>query len=418
MSNQEYLAKILRTSPEVILDLEKKMGKISGKKGVVEKIVDENNKIIKRKLKELGLKINSSAEEVYSALIEKTKFCDKALFKHFREPEFSGVVGCQTLINATKELTGDLSGFYLKKEKAKELLRLNPPKNIIAALGYGTDIEEMLAREDIFEIFCALRFVEDEKWLNDVFFKPYFDLKKEDFEERKIKVMVLPERWTGIGQKFLGQKLHHMSHLKELGIVFVIPKRSYGPGETLYMFFMTLHYLYETDWHSKLFKTYSSYKDFASKMISALKVEVTSFPLSDKKRASWRIVAKYLAKKDPNDPRLFEPHISSEAWFYTKTSFAIQRFASSFPNLGLDFFKSLDETGEYFQYKELKNGNLISFTLYDNGIDLLKQSGLESKYLYHQQEALWNKIFINYMGEENLEKLMIENFDKGFILLG
>jgi len=417
MSVQEKLAKILRTTTEVILDMEKKMERVTGKKKVVEKIINENEKFVRERLKKLGLKKNSSAEEVYSALLEKAKFNDEMLFKHFQEPEFTTVVGCRTLINAAKELVGSLPGFYLKKEKAEELLRSNPPKNIMAALGYGTDIDKMLAQEDSFEIFCALRFIESESWLNEVFFKPYKDLKKEDFEERKIQVTVLPERWLGIGRKFLGKKLHHMSHLKELGIVFIIPVEDYGVGETFYLFFMTLHYLYETDWYSKLFKMYSSSKDFASKMISALKVEVSSFPLPNQEKVSWRIVARYLAKKDPDDPRLFEPHISPEAWHYIHVSSAIQRLASRFPDLELDFWQGLDGAGEFFRYKGLKGKTLISFDPYDNGIDLLKQSGLESDHLYHQQEALWNKIFIEYMGEKKLDKMMIENLEKGYITL-
>jgi len=47
---------------------------------------------------------------------------------------------------------------------------------------------------------------------------------------------------------------------------------------------------------------------------------------------------------------------------------------------------------------------------------LFKDRG-QIKYLYNQQEALWNKIFREYMGDENLEKLVIENFNKGFISL-
>ena len=406
------------------MDLERKMEGVSGKKGVIEKIVGENEKKIKQKLtdlafgrwtpKTLGVHL-PNAEKVYIALIEKTKQTDQALFKHFHQPDFSTAIGCQTLINATRELTGDVSGFYLKREKAAELLRLNPPKNIMAALGYGTDIEKMLAYEDIFEIFSALRFIEDETWLNDVFFRPYENLKEEDFEERKIKVMVLPERWLSIGQKFLGKKLHHMSHLKELGVVFIIPVEKYGPGETVYLFFMTLHYLYEVDWHSNLFKEYSSQKDFAKKLISALKVEVSGLPLPDKEKMSWRIVAKYLGKKDPNDPRLFEPHTSPEAWHFTKTNRAIEKFSSHFPELELDFWRDLDWAGEYFIF----NGEetLISFGLYDNGIALLKQGGFESKYLYHQQEALWNKIFMEYMGEEMMDKLMREGLERGYITL-
>jgi hypothetical protein len=450
MSSTAKIAKLLRTSEEVILDLEKKMEKITGKKGVIEKIVQENEQKIREKLKELfpersvgeadakskGIKTEPSihgaraevvsgdrstrsgnnqytAQEVYQALIEKAKENDQALFDHFHQPDFSTTVGCRSLINATKELTNDLSGFYLKEAKAKELLKLNPPQQIMKSLGYGNDIDKMLEMEDTFEIFSALRFVEDGQWLNDVFFKAYQDLKKEDFEERKIKVMVLPERWQGIGEKFLGKKLHHMSHLKELGVIFVIPILKRRPGETLYLFFMTLHYIYEIDWHSRLFKMYSQKPDFAKKMVKALKVEVSGMPLPDDQKASWRIIAKYLAKNDPNDPRLAEPHISPEAWHYTKTALAIEKLAQRFPKLGLDFWQSLDVAGEYFPADSSKEEILISFDLFDNGIS----AGFESKYLYHQQEALWNKVFIEYMGEAALDRLMMENLDKGFVAL-
>jgi len=94
----------------------------------------------------------------------------------------------------------------------------------------------MLEKEDVFELFCALRFVEDGEWLNNVFFQSYETLEKEDFEKREIKIMVLPERWSGSGQKFLEKKLHHMSHLKEVGVVFIIPVIKSHPNETLYSF--------------------------------------------------------------------------------------------------------------------------------------------------------------------------------------
>jgi len=411
------LAKLLRTPDKVVLDLEKKMGRISGKSGVIKKIVEENDQKIKQKLEELGLSLEASAEQVYRALTKKAQETDSNLFKHFRQPNFSTENGCRSLLNATREITGDLSGLYLKRSKAKELLKSNPPSQIMASLGYGTDIDKMLDTEDVFEIFAALRFVEDSRWLNDVFFKSYQDLKKDDFEQRTIKMMVLPKRWLGIGQKFLGKKLHHMSHLKELGLIFIIPVDNRLPGETLYTFFMTLHYIYEVDWHARLFKVYSKEKDFAKKMIDALKVGVGGLPLPDHDKISWRIVPKYLAKNDPNDPRLSELHINPEAWHYTKAALAIQKFAQRFPDLGLSFWKSLDVVGEYFSSDGSKEKMLISFDLFDNGISLLQQAGFESKYLYHQQEALWNKVFSEYMGEEYLNEAMMKNLAKGHVTL-
>jgi len=411
------LAKLLRTSEKIVLDLEKKMERVSGKKGIIEKIIQENDKKIKQKLKELDLTLEASAEQVYQALIKKVKENDQSLFKHFRQPNFTTENGCRSLLNATREITGDLSGFYLKESKAKELLKSNPPSQIMASLGYGNDIDKMLDTEDVFEIFAALRFVEDSQWLNDVFFKSYQDLKKEDFKQREIKVTVLPERWLEIGQKFLGKKLHHMSHLKELGLIFIIPVDNQVPGETLYIFFMTLHYIYEVDWHARLFETYSREKDFAKKMIDALKVGAGGMPLPDHDKISWRILPKYLAKNNPNDPRLSEPHINPEAWHYTRAVLAIQNFAERFPDLGLGFWKGLDVVGECFPLDRPEKQILISFDLFDNGISLLQQVGFESKYLYHQQEALWNRVFTEYMGEECLNKSIMENLAKGYITL-
>jgi len=412
----EKLAKLLRTAPEVISELEEKMEKISGKKGVIDKIVQDNDQKIAQKLKELGLKKDSSAGVVFAGLIYKVKEADNNLLDKFYKPEVSTESGCRSLINTTKELVGDLSGFYLRPEKAKELFRLNPPRQVMASLGYGSDVEKMLAQEDIFELFAALRFVEDSRWMNDVFFKPYQDLTKDDFEKRDLRVMVLPEKWTSIGQKFLGKKLHHMSHLKEMGLAFIIPVDQQHSGEIVYLFFMILHYIHETDWYSKLFEKYSQDKDFAKKMMEALKVEASSGPLPNHGKMSWRIIPSYLAKKDKKDPRLAEPHINPEALFFTRTADVIQKFAQRFSETGLDFWEGLDVTGKYFTSDQSET--LISFDLFDNGVYLQQgQVDFEAKYLYHQQEALWNEIFSQYMGQEVMEKLMINNLDKGFVVL-
>ena len=414
------LAKLLRTSNEVVFKLEQNMEKISGKKGAINSIVQENTERVEEKLKEMGLNRESKAKEVFDALLEKARLVDEGLHNKFYKPEISTEAGCQNLINTVKELVGDLSGFYLKPEKAKDLFRLNPPKKVMASLGYD-DLEEMLKKEDIFELFASLRFAEDSDWMNNVFFGPYKDLTKDDFEKRDLKVMVLPEKWTSIGKKFLGKKLHHMSHLKELGLVFIIPVDQHHPGEIIYLFFMTLHYIHETDWFSELFEKYSQDKDgsvgspqgFAKRMIEALKVKAGEMALSDN---SWRIIPSYLAKKNENDPRLAEPHINPEALFFARTSDIIQKFSDRFPEIGLGFWKDLDITGEYFT----SNGSekLISFDLFDNGVYLQQgQTDFNAKYLYHQQEALWNEIFVRYLSEDELNKVMIDNLDKGFVVL-
>jgi len=39
------------------------------------------------------------------------------------------------------------------------------------------------------------------------------------------------------------------------------------------------------------------------------------------------------------------------------------------------------------------------------------------KYGYHHQEALWNKLFAFYAGDEALERLIRKNFTTGYINL-
>jgi len=200
-------------------------------------------------------------------------------------------------------------------------------------------------------------------------------------------------------------------------VVFIIPVAQQAPGEILYLLFMILHYIYEVDWHARLFESYSNEKDFAQKLIDALKVEVSGEILPDHDQMSWRIMSKYLAKNDSNDPRLFEPHINTEAWHYHKANQAIKKFSDHFPELGLGFWMGLDVVGEYFSLNGTGKDVLISFDMFDVGIALLQQIGFESKYLYHQQEALWTEIFRKYMGEKETDKIMMENISRGYITL-
>jgi len=54
----------------------------------------------------------------------------------------------------------------------------------------------------------------------------------------------------------------------------------------------------------------------------------------------------------------------------------------------------------------------VSFNLVDTVMSLVKEKEMV-KYLYHHQEALWNKIFTAYFDFETLERYASENLLKG-----
>ena len=441
-SSVKKLSQLLRTKESVIFELEKKLSRLTKKKSVLVEMMADNERLITAKLEVLGLRRHDDACRIYQALLEKTKADDVALLKYFNQPNFLKTQDCQKLLTTAKEIVKLDKGFFFTEAKAEFLLRANPPRQIMQALGY-TDIESLLSQENIWEVFCALRFVEDRNWLNDVFFKPYQKLTSADFEEREIRVMVLPEKWLAIGQEFVGKKLHHLSHLKELGLVFIIPFSVNYPGAVLEVLTLILHYLHEVDFYSQLFKRASQTDNFGEQVVKLLQGQVTSEALPNKgKSFSWRIVQRYLAKDDATDPRLLEPHVNPETVHWHKAENDLALWAKIKPAIDLEFWQDLDFVGDFFLIpkgyacpldgldhrvinfpvtrQSLRDGfteMLVSFDLIDNIISLGRQANVESKYLYHQQEALWNEIFIRYFSRDKLTDLIVENLGKGYIEL-
>lgn len=411
----EKFARIIRTDKDTLRGICARMGEITGKKDVLNDLVAVNEIKIKECLKRLELRENASAFKIYSALIKKIKRDDRNIFKLFREPSFATFEGAKTLISFAIESANMGNVFALKKEKAVEFLRRNPPKNIIKNLNYR-DVEELLAKEDLFEIFSALRFAEERKWLNEVFFKAYEELKPSDFEERKIELRVLNGKWLTMAQVFLKKKYHNISHLKELGIIYVIPLELKIPGETIRSFALILHYLNEINFYSRLFRKYAEdKKTFAQNLISGLRGDVLDERLPDGKKMNWMLVQRYLAKEDEFDWRLFEPHVNPEAIHWTKAENNLAALSKRFPELELDFWQDLDYVGDFFK-TETGIEVLVSFNLIDTAMSLVQEKDM-IKYLYHHQEALWNKIFSTFVGEEESERLIIDNFMRGYIQL-
>ena len=120
-------------------------------------------------------------------------------------------------------------------------MKNTPPQNVLKFLGYR-DIDEALQKENLFELFASLRFGESRDWLNGVFFKQYEALTPNDFEKRKIQYFGFSEKFSPLAQEFIQKKYHNLSHLKELGAIFIVPfseedlNLSLVPGQLMKVF--------------------------------------------------------------------------------------------------------------------------------------------------------------------------------------
>lgn len=408
---QEKIAKILKAPKKGFVEFVAALERVTGKPNVIEGIFLENERIVGEKLAMLNISHAASAQDVYDALVSKVEADDLKILELVGHASLRGHAASVAVVEFVKSAYGGpRRGFFLKHEKAREFLRAVPPVNILRALKYES-VDEMLKNENLEEVYSALRFLEDAEWQNEVFFKQYETLLPSDFEERDIEMRALGEKWAPIAEAFVAKKFHNVSHLKELGVIFVIPVFLGMSGETLRLVSLLLHYFHEVAYYADAFREYKKDKSlFAPSVISMLRGDVLEKRLPEElpevARPRFLVVQRYLAKIDPNDWRLAEPRVNPEALHWQRAEDDVMQLH---PELG--FWNGAGWVGDFFK-TDLGEDALISLNLGDVVMTLVKRK--EVRYLYHEQEALWNKIFADYFSVKELEDMSRKNIVQGW----
>jgi len=417
----EKIAKILRTDFSYLKELFNNLEEVTKKRNIALKIYQKNKIKIFQSLKKLNLDPKkASFEEILDALISKAESDDYLLRKAFKFPRLALTSSWAKVIkkiknSTTLKSTNVFEGYFLKEKFLKKILKKTPPRNILKFFGYKSS-ESLFKKENFLEVLCALRFAEGREWLNNVFLKEYQKVSKNDFEKREVKILVLSKKWQKLAQAFIKKKYHNISHLKEAGIIYIIPESDKSSGKFLRDLSLIIHYLFEISFYNRLFQSFFKKRSFFKEFIKTLRGEDPK-PLAKVSPNKILIIQRYLAKENPYDKRLFQAHINSEVFHWEKAINSLIEIGFEIENLNLDleFWKELNWIGDYFK-KENSSKELISFDLIDVVMSLTKEKeGI--KYLYHHQEALWNKIFEEFFGKENLEDLVIKNWKEKIICL-
>ena len=412
MEHYEKIARILRVDKDTIRSIDTYLGARTQRHGAMEEIGAQNEEQMKKRLAMLGIPHVTTARKIYNALIARVADDNNRLAKAMGNPACGTVSGCLVINEFLGKVMPHRSGWFLKKEVFLSLLEKHPPKKIMEALGYS-DVGTMLQKENWKEVAAALRFLEGNAWINAELLPDYKSLTPDDFEERQIELIALGEKWQKAAEYFVQKKYHNISHLKELGIIFIIPTDLNFEGELIRTISLLGHYLNEVPFYSDLFRRASKdLSTFTQKLIALLRGDV----IDDRSKLSpgdWMIIQRYLAKDDQNDWRLFEPHVSPEAIHWERAERIISDLGKECGVEDLSFWENLNWIGDYYT-TDTGIEVLVSFNLVDTAMSLVQQKELV-KYLYHHQEALWNRIFSFYFGEEGMEELIKENIIKGVI---
>ena len=413
----EKLSQILGPKAELFEQLDARMSALSGKASVFRHVLEEGETAANTTLERFGLTSEQrTAENVYTTLTNRLTELDAVLYQYLGQPSLLDPASREKMLTTALELAQPPQGFFIKEAKAITMLEANPPQKLLEHMGY-TNIRELVEKEGLVSVMGALRFVQDSAWMHNFFDQAYSDLIASDFEERAVQIKILDAKWLGETGKFVEHKFHNLSHLKEWGIIFIVPLEIDTPGEMLRVFSLLLHYLNEVPFYSSLFQRFANRSDFAGWVKSLLRGDVLSVEQIANKKLDydWLIIQRYLAKDDSNDPRFFLPHVNPETIHWHRVG---ENFTRLKPLIGatgeyFDVWHNLDWVAGWFNSSATTTAQLVSFNIIDLVMSLVDQN--KKRYLYHQFEALWNKLFIAHLGKEKLDQLISERIIDGYI---
>ncbi len=406
----EKISRLLKAEKNQISALLAKIESVSGQKQLALKIINQIDSNIDFILKLIApRKIKSN--EIYQAIDLEIK---NIVENFYNGLNFKKSFDWQEVIEIVLKERKNPEGLFLKTEKLKELILKHPPKLLIKDLGYKNS-KELIEKEDIFEIAAALRFVQGGGWLNKEFLPDYKIFKPEDFEKRQIIIKPLAKKWQRYNKEFIKKKFHNVSHLKELGLIFILPRQDYNPFIFFMDFALLFHYLREIEFFNNLLKDFikNNPQTWQADFIRSI-----SGLVPDKKPKQFQplflIVSRYLEKLEIDMWQKYWPHLNSETLHWVDALYDLSGLLRSKGIETIKIWEGSNWLGGFFPNQEGKN-QLVSFSFIDNFFSLAHNKEEKERYFYHFEEALWNYLFIAAFGQDGLKKILQKNWLKGKI---
>jgi hypothetical protein len=379
----------------------------TGKKGADVKLTAEIAEKAAAITKQLGLPTDCSGEELYQALLTKIKQQDAHLAVTLGGSDAEDVEQMIPLaIRRLEQIQMPRRCFALKYDKAAQMLSKRPPEQLMKRLGY-TDCQQMIEKEDLAELFIAIRFTEGPDWLNE-FNTVYKDLTPHDFEERPIKLVRFDaKKWGDVAAHFIEKKKHINTHSKEMGVVAILPPPAPKMRAiTLKVVTLTLHYFNEVRLYSAYFKLLSNKPHFGHILSETLIADTPHIKMVEHGYIHWRVIQRYYGKSGESreHPEVFRPHLQPEDLHWRSAERILYLID---PEMAL--WREMD----YVAVE--KDKDIVTFNLMDVALSYANQIAYPDRYLYHFRESLWNELFSRYMGDAKLREQLLVKLDNAIV---
>lgn len=378
-----------------IKQLEQASGNVSVDVRLTAEIVGK----VHMKTRALGLDPgDTTGLELYQALTNLVRQHDVFLAQRIGidDPE-----DAQLALSRIKEVIDALdvpkTAWVLKHSVAKRLIKAFPPKAVMKQLGYRS-VDSMIKREPVGEIYGAMRFMESPAWF-DTFIGKYKSLRPSDFETRRIEVITLhADKWKGTAAQYVMQRKHNIAHLKELGVIVMLPmplKRL--PGITITALPLLLHYINEIRLYSSFFKSQQVRPNFSQILVHTLTADPARHVSIGGQYVHWRVVHRHFGSDERRHPDIFEPHVEPDDLLWRKAEETLYRLEPA-----LHFWYDMEYVAVEF------DGRPISFNLMDMAVSYVNGLAYGQQSIHHMRQSLWNEIYARYIGEQAVEKQVLK----------
>lgn len=407
----KLLSELLNAEEPLFTNAIRQLEKESGNPSADIRLASEIIGRVQLKTKELDLDPDDTTpEELYQALENRVrKDNDRITEELLKLPKDTTRIRdlVPPIVEIAVESKVPKKCWALKRSVAKKLLRKMPPKQMMKTLGYRS-IDSMLKNEPFDEMYTALRFSEGPEWLNE-YNELFKSVKPSDFEERDIHIVVMDhDKWVDLAEHYAEKKRHNVTHTKELGVIVVLPMRQeHMRGVPLKTLSLLFHYINEIRLYSAFFKLKSMHPKFGAEIVDTLIADPSNAAVMAGQHIHWRVIQRYFGKlDDERHPEAFQPHVQPEDLHWRRAEEALYDLDPD-----MEFWRDLD-----YVARPVRAGvDPVSLSLTDVAFAYSNEEPFAKRYVYHFRESLWNEVFMRYMGQETLEKQVLEQLDNDMI---
>lgn len=404
----KLLADLASADKQVVKEMIHRLEHASGLPGVDVRLTGEIYGKLHMKMRELGLDPNDTTpHELYTSLQNLARLHDSFLARRLaiEEPTNPAVV-LPAVVHVVNRLQVPKQVWAIKPVVIKRLLKTVPPKTLMKQLHYRS-LDSMLKRESTASLLTAARHLEPELWQRKML-DAYKKLQSGDFSSEQAEITYKGEaRWQKIGEWLAHERHSSIVYTPEAGSILVLPLPKVElPGLTLAVLMLVVHALEELRMHSTYFKFHHMQPKFGTFLSRSLTEETADHARLAGQPIHWRIVHRYYGGKSVFEhPEIFQPHIQPEDIAYRKAEAILYRLEPA-----LHFWHDLDYVGLPQPIR-----GPVSFSLMDNAIGLLNKLPYERRVNYHLRDAVWNELYSRYVGQQALERQLMQQLDEQFL---